>query len=52
MDQVVAYDYEKMVEAFMRQGMSYDEAVEHISFNIEGAWVGDLTPIIVYNKRE
>ena len=29
-------------------GMSAEEALEYISFNIEGAYVGNTTPIIVW----
>ena len=28
--------------------MSLEEALEYISFNIEGAYVGEATPIIVW----
>ena len=31
-----------------RDGMSNDEAIEIFTFNIEGAWVGELTPIWMY----
>lgn len=40
----VVYDYEKLVEFFVGQGMTYDEAEEWVSYNIEGAWVGPNTP--------
>ena len=29
-------------------GMGYEEALEYISYNIEGAYVGNTTPIIVW----
>ena len=29
-------------------GMGYEEALEYISYNIEGAYVGKTTPIIVW----
>lgn len=31
-----------------RDGMSYEEAMEFISFNIERAYIGPLTPIVVW----
>lgn len=44
------YDGEKIVTILCEQsGMSYDEALEYISFNIEGAYVGENTPIIVWS---
>jgi hypothetical protein len=43
----VVYDYEKLVDFFVGQGMTDEEAEEWISYNIEGAWVGDSTPGIL-----
>jgi hypothetical protein len=43
------YSGEKMVEHFVDQGMTDDEAREWISFNVEGAYVGESTPIIFWN---
>jgi hypothetical protein len=31
-----------------RDGMSYDDAVEFFGFNIEGAYVGEFTPIYLW----
>ncbi len=44
----LVYDGGKIVQALQAQGMSYEEAVEYIDFNIEGAYVGPHTPIIVW----
>ena len=30
-----------------RDGMSYDEAMEYFDFNVQGAWVGENTPIFL-----
>jgi hypothetical protein len=38
------YSTEKVIESLTKQ-MSYEEAVEYFYFNIEGAWVGEGTPI-------
>lgn len=44
------YDGERIVTILCEQsGMSYDEAIEYISFNIEDAYVGENTPIIVWS---
>lgn len=45
---VVVYSYKKLVRVFMRQGMSEEEAIEWVDYNIVGAFVGPRTPIIVY----
>lgn len=45
---LASYSWEKMVDILMdRDGMEYDEAVEYISYNCLGAWMGELTPSIV-----
>ncbi len=42
------YSWSKMVDVLMtRDGMSDDEAIEYISYNCQGAWVGERTPIFV-----
>jgi len=48
-DGVVVLDHEKCVEIFMkRDGMTYEEAVEWMSFNVTGAFMGEHTPIFVH----
>lgn len=42
-DTFVVYDYQKVVEKLMKDGMSEDEAVEFWEFNQVGAWAGDHT---------
>ena len=42
------YDGAKMVEHFMQTGMTEEEAHEWIDFNVEGAYVGESTPIIYW----
>ena len=45
---VAIYSWSKMVDVLMiRDGMTDDEAIEYISYNCQGAWVGERTPIIV-----
>ena len=44
---LVTYDYDKLVRCCRQQGMTEDEAVEYLEFNTIGAWVGELTPIVV-----
>ena len=33
-----------------RDGMSYEDASEHFSFNVEGAYLGEYTPIYMYEE--
>jgi len=45
----VIYDGPKLVSIFQqRDGMTDDEAIEYIDFNIEGGYVGEDTPIICW----
>jgi hypothetical protein len=46
-ESVAVYDYRLLVQVFVDQGMDDEEAEEWISYNVEGAWVGPLTPIIL-----
>lgn len=41
----VVYNKEIMIEVLIAEGMSYEDALEHFSYNIEGAHVGEKTPI-------
>lgn len=45
--QVLVYDAEIIRENLMKDGMDSEEAREFIEFNIEGAYVGENTPVLV-----
>lgn len=47
--QRAVYSGDKMVQVFMAQGMNEGEAIEWISFNVEGAYVGEATPIVFWD---
>lgn len=45
---LAVYSWEKMIDVLIcRDGMELDEAIEFIDYNCLGAWVGELTPLIV-----
>ena len=45
------YSGEKIVAILVaRDRMTSDEALEYIEFNIEGAYVGEQTPIIMWSE--
>lgn len=45
---LAVYDYDKMLAICVeRDGMNEEDAMEYVDFNCVGAWVGELTPIIV-----
>lgn len=46
---VLVYDAEKIRETLMkRDGMSFEDAREFIEFNIEGAYMGPHTAVLVW----
>lgn len=48
----VVYGRERLVGVFRAQGMTHEEADEWVSFNLEGAYVGPLTPLIIREVKE
>ena len=50
--EVLIYDGEMIVEILMADGMSDEEAREHIEFNIEGAYMGEDTPVICWKQED
>ena len=48
MNVVAVYDYDLCIDVLVKNGeMSIEDAVEHMSFNVVGAYVGEKTPIFV-----
>jgi hypothetical protein len=47
-DPVIIYDYELLVAQFIEDGMTEEEAMEWVDYNIVGAWLGERTPVILY----
>ena len=45
---VLVYDAEKIRNNLMADGMTAEEAREFIEYNIEGAYVGEHTPVLVW----
>ena len=47
----VIYSVGNILDIFVeRDGMSYEDASEYFSFNVEGAFVGEYTPIYMYEE--
>jgi len=44
----VIYDYDTMVEVLISDGMSKEESIEYLDFNVLCAYVGEQTPIYAY----
>jgi hypothetical protein len=48
----VVYGRDALIAVFVAQGMTEEEADEWVGYNIEGAYVGELTPLIVQEVPE
>ena len=48
----LVYDGLKILEVLMDSGMSHEDADDYCAFNIEGAYVGESTPLIVWPFEE
>ena len=47
---LAVYSHKKMIDTLIfRDGMNYDDAEEYIEFNCIGAYIGEQTPIIVFD---
>ena len=44
LDPIACYDYDRVIQGYMADGMTEEEAVEFFEFNVIGAWVGERTP--------
>lgn len=48
MEPITVYDYDACLDILMRRdGMPEEDAVEHMSFNVMGGYVGKRTPIFI-----
>lgn len=52
MEPQVLLDKQKCLRIFMKEGCSYEEALEHFEFNVIGAWVGDSTPFFMTRAED
>jgi len=50
---VVIYNYNRCLEILIsRDGMSEDDAIEYMEFNVCGAWMGENTPVFIRDNLE
>jgi hypothetical protein len=50
---LATYSFNKMLQVLInRDNMDVMEAEEYISYNCAGAWMGELTPVILYEHGE
>ena len=41
---VAVYDIQRMIEVLVAEGMTAEDAVEHLDYNVIGSYVGEKTP--------
>lgn len=46
----VVYSADQIIGGLINQGMTEEEAIEFFDFNIAGAFVGEYTPIYMYEE--
>lgn len=51
-DVVAVYDHAKCIEILMEDGLTEEDAIEHMSFNVTGGYVGPGTPIWIHIFKE
>lgn len=48
----LVYDYDKCLQILMKNGMTDEEAVEWMEYNVVDAYVGPSTPIFVHTDKD
>lgn len=52
-DAVAVYSVQKIIDILTEDDeMSVDDAIEHFEYNIAGSYLGEKTPIYVYDVQE
>jgi len=46
------YSYRGIIKELVSQGMTPEEADEYFRFNIQGAYVGEGTPAVMYDNKD
>jgi hypothetical protein len=41
----VIYSTKRVLEILVEEGMEYEDALEHFSYNVSGSYMGEMTPI-------
>jgi len=49
---LICYSYDKCVEVLVKQGLSHEEAVENMEFNVVSAYLGEHTPVFLEKFTE
>jgi hypothetical protein len=47
LEPIACYDYDEVIQGYIEDGMTEEEAVEFFEFNVIGAWAGERTPCYI-----
>ena len=47
---IICYDTNKVLDQMVKDGMTYEEAVEYFEYNQLGSWVGERTPCFLMTE--
>ncbi len=48
----VIYDIEKMTMVLIDEGLTHEDAIEYLDFNVLNAYVGENTPLYIHTLEE
>jgi len=52
-EEVLVYSADECIRVLMdERGMLFEYAVDYFEYNVEGAYVGPLTPIFVWSRND
>jgi len=46
------YSVKKCLEILVSENMTYEDAMEHFTYNVSGGWIGEKTPIWCWDDLE
>jgi hypothetical protein len=46
------YSVKKCLEILVSENMTYEDAMEHFTYNVSGGWIGEKTPIWCWDDFE
>ena len=47
---IAVYDYDKCIKSLMEEGLTWEDSIDHMEFNVTGGWVGEGTPVFVQSS--
>ena len=47
LEPIACYDYDRVIQGYIEEGMTEEEAIEFFEFNVIGAYAGPRTPCYV-----